>query len=80
MYYTRHDLIKPWKQLTKIIERQVSMYRSPKDVYFNLNRLSFCSSINLVIIYNSYVVLDSSDIYLSVINKQVCIYWFQIKD
>jgi hypothetical protein len=33
-----------------------------------------------LIIYNSNVVLDSSDLYLSVINKQVCIYWFQMRD
>jgi len=50
------------------------MYRSPIDICFNLHRVSFCSSINLVIIYNSNVVLDSSDLYLSVINKHVCIY------
>ena len=33
-----------------------------------------------LIIYNSNVVLDSSDLYLSVINKHVCIYWFQMRD
>ena len=56
------------------------MYISPIDIYFNLNRVSFCSSINLVIIYNSNVVVDSSDLYLSVINKHVCIHWFQMMD
>ena len=34
----------------------------------------------MLIIYNSNVVLDSSDLYLSVINKHVCIYWFQMRD
>jgi hypothetical protein len=56
------------------------MYISPIDIYFNLNRVSFCSSINLVIIYKSNVVVDSSDLYLSVINKHVCIYWSQMRD
>ena len=32
------------------------------------------------IIYNSNVVLDSSDLYLLVINKHVCIYWIQMRD
>jgi hypothetical protein len=36
--------------------------------------------VHQLIIYNSNVVLDSSDLYLSAINKHVCIYWFQMRD
>ena len=36
--------------------------------------------VHQLIIYNSSVVLDSSDLYLSAINKHVCIYWFQMRE
>jgi predicted transcriptional regulator YdeE len=67
-----------------------SFFTSKKEInnikqfwFVTINKLLISTVYNFVhqlIIYNSNVVLDSSDLYLSAINKHVCIYWFQMRD